>query len=292
MISPKSGTFSYGQNMNVAVAADRSNLKVGAYTAGLIFTSITGQSTLPVKMAVTPLQAGHESVLQLTPSVLSFTGTDGGTNPLAQVVTVSNPGELSLQWNATSVTNDGSSWLSVYPLSGMVTKGGSQAVTISVNTSTMLPGVYSGSLTFASQNTIAATGSSQTIFVSLTVMPQCAIQISPGGLTFAGAYLQPSPAQKVINIGVSQGCSSSLSWNTTVTTSSGGNWLSIGPTGGVTPASPTINVTSTGLKPGTYNGSIIFNWSGGSQSLQLHSLWGRRQRRLLPLHLQQYISVV
>ena len=274
-ISPKSGTFSYGQGMNVAIAVDRYNLKVGTYADSLIFTSNTGQATLPVKMVVTQLQPGHEAVLQLTPAVLSFTGTDGGTNPLAQVVTVRNPGVLSLKWNATSVTNDGSGWLSVYPLSGTVTKGGSQAVTISVNISTLLPGVYSGSLTFASQGTIAAIDSPQTIFVSLVVLPQCSIQISPGGLTFASDYLQPSPARKVISLGVSQGCSTALPWNTTVTTSSGGKWLSIGPRGGVTPASPAINVTSTGLKPGTYNGSIIFNWAGGSQNLPISFIVGQ-----------------
>jgi hypothetical protein len=156
LISPQSGTLSNNQNMDVTVAVDRSNLKIGAYAASLIFASNTGQATLPVKMNVTQLQPGHEAVLQLTPAVLSFTGTDGGANPPAQVVTVSNPGVLSLQWTATSVTNDGSSWLSIYPLSGTVTQGGSQAVKISVDTSTLLPGVYSGSLTFASQNSIAA----------------------------------------------------------------------------------------------------------------------------------------
>jgi hypothetical protein len=275
MISPKSGTVSYGQNISVAVAAERSNLKVGPYVASLIFTSNTGNPTLQVKMIVTQLLPGHNAVLQLTPAVLSFTATDGGANPLAQIVTVSNPGILPLQWNATSVTNDGSSWLSVYPLSGRVSKGGSQAVTIGVNTSTMLPGVYSGWLTFTSQGTIAAKDSPQTIFVSLVVIPQCSLQISPGGLTFAGAYLQPSPAQKAISIGDSQGCSSALPWSTTVATSSGGKWLSIGPTGGVTPASPTINVTSKGLKPGTYNGSINFNWPGGTQNFPISFIVGQ-----------------
>ncbi|HEY6287792.1 MAG TPA: hypothetical protein VIX20_19150 [Ktedonobacteraceae bacterium] len=269
LISPKSGTLSYNQKMNVVVAADRSNLEVGAYAASLIFTSNTGRATLPVKMIVTQLQPGHEAVLQLTPAVLSFTGTDGAANPLSQIVTVSNPGVLSLQWTATSVTNDGSSWLSIYPLSGMVAKGGSQAVTISVNTSTMLPGVYSGSLTFVSQGAVAAKDSPQTILVSLVVTPQCSIQISPGGLTFANAYLQPSPAGRVISLGVSQGCSAALPWSTTVTTSSGGKWLSIGPTGGVTPANPVVTVNSTGLNPGAYSGSIIFNWPGGTQNLPI-----------------------
>src|SRR5439155_1490185 len=140
---------------------------------------------------------------------------------------------------------------------------------ISVNTSTMLPGVYSGSLTFISQGAIAAKDSHQTIFVSLVVLPQCSIQISPGWLTFASAYLQPSPTGKGISLGDSQGCSAALPWNTTVTTSSGGKWLSIGQTGGVTPANPVVTVNSTGLKPGAYSGSIIFNWPGGTQNLPI-----------------------
>jgi hypothetical protein len=194
---------------------------------------------------------------------------DGSANPQSQLVTVNNPGVLSLQWAATSFTNDGSSWLSMYPLSGTVAKGGSQAVTISVNTSTMLPGVYSGSLTFISQGAVAAKDSPQTIFVSLVIIPQCSIQISPGGLTFASAYLQPSPTAQTINIGVSQGCSAALPWSTTVTTNSGGKWLSIGPTGGVTPANPVVTVNSTGLIPGTYNGSISFNWPDGTLNLPI-----------------------
>ena len=267
LVSPNSGTLSYNQKMSVEVASDRSNLNVGTYSAGLVFTSNTGQATLPVKMIVTQLQPGHEAVLNLTPAVLSFTGTDGATNPLSQVVTVSNPGVLPLQWSATSVTNDGSSWLSAYPLSGTVDKNSSQSVAISVNTSAMLPGVYSGSLTFVSQNVVAATNSPQTIYVSLLVTPQCSIQISPSGLTFAGTYLQPSLTTKVVNLGVSQGCSTALPWKAAVTTSSGGNWLSMTQTRGVTPANPVVSVDSQGLKPGSYSGSINFNWTGGTQNL-------------------------
>ena len=275
MISPKGGTFSYGQTMQVIVAADRSNLHLGSYSANIYFTWTTGKYTFPVKMVVTQLQPGHEAVLQLTPAVLSFNATDGATSPPPQIVTVSNPGVLPLQWNATSSTNDGSGWLSVYPPSGTVTKGSSQAATISVNTSVMLPGVYNGSITFASTGDIAAKGSPQTIYVSLVVFPQCAIQVSPGGLTFAGVYLQQPPAGKTISVGVSQGCSFSLGWSAFATTSSGGNWLSVGQTGGVTPAYPAVSVSTTGLKPGTYSGAVIFNWSGGTQTLPVTLIMGQ-----------------
>jgi Viral BACON domain len=274
LISPKSGTLSFNQKMNVEVAADRSNLRVGAYTTGLVFHSNTEQAALPVKMIVTQLQPGHKAVLQLTPALLSFTGTDGAANPLSQVVTVSNPGVLPLEWSATSVTSDGAGWLSMYPLSGTVDRGSNQPVTISINTSILLPGVYNGSITFASEGEVAAKDSPQTIFVSLVITPQCSIQISPGGLNFASAYLQRSPAGQAISLGTSQGCSASLPWSTAVTTSSGGNWLSIGPTRGVTPANPVVTVNSTGLNPGSYSGSIIFNWHAGTQTLPVTFIVG------------------
>jgi BACON domain-containing protein/zinc ribbon protein len=273
LISPKSGTFN--QKMNIEVAADRSNMKVGSYAADLVFNSNVGLARLSVKMTVTQLQPGHNAVLQLTPALLLFTGIDGAANPQSQEVTVSNPGVLPLQWSATSATSDGSSWLSMYPMSGTIAKGSSEPVTISVNTSTMLPGVYSGSITFDSQGAVAAKDSPQTIFVTLVIVPQCSVQISSGGLTFANAYLQPSPTGQVISLSVSQGCSASLPWSTSVTTSNGGNWLSIGPTGGVTPANPVVTVNSSGLKPGTYSGSLLFNWSTGTQTLPVTLIVGQ-----------------
>ncbi len=95
LISPKSGILSFNQKMNIEVAADRSNLKVGAYGGALVFHSNTGQAALPAKMIVTQLQPGHRAVLQLTPALLSFTATDGAANPLSQVVTVN----VSPVWN-------------------------------------------------------------------------------------------------------------------------------------------------------------------------------------------------
>jgi hypothetical protein len=275
LVTPASGTFSNGQHMQLVVASDRSNLGVGSYSASIIFTSNTGQATLSVKMSVTPLQPGHEPVLQLNPAVLSFTAKDGAGSPPDQVVTVSNPGVLALQWSATSVTNDGTSWLSVYPSSGTVTKGNSQEATISVNTSIMLPGVYSGSVTFTSNGLVAAKNSPQTIYVSLVVLPQCGLQVSPGALTFSGVYLQSPPAQQIMSVGVSQGCSSSLNWSAIATTSDRGKWLSIGSTGGVTPSNPSVSVSTAGLLPGTYSGSVIFSSSSGTQTLPVTLILGQ-----------------
>jgi len=277
LISPASGTISGDQPVHVTIAGDRSNLEVRPYAAKVIFRSNAGQANLLVKMGVGPLQPEHEAV-QLTPPVLTFTGTDGSVDPPGQIVTVSNPGKLPLQWSASS---DGSSWLTVYPQSGMVTKGNSQPVTVSVDISSLLPGFYSGSVTFTSQGPQALQGSQQTIYVSLTIVPQCALQVSPGALTFTGVYLQSTLASQNINVGVTQGCSNSLSWSTFVTMNNGGNWLSISSTRGATPTNPSVNVNATGLTPGTYSGSVTFIWSGGTQTLPVTFVMGQATTPLL-----------
>ncbi|HLH62931.1 MAG TPA: hypothetical protein VKV20_14715 [Ktedonobacteraceae bacterium] len=267
LLSPNSGTFVTGQPMKVTIAGDRANLKQGAYQGNVIFSSNAGQLTLPVKMNVTRLEPQHEAVLQLMPGVLSFTGIDGGANPVAQIVTISNPGLQPLQWSASSSTEDGSNWLAVAPLSGMIGKGGSLAVKIGVNTSMMLPGTYSGRVTFSSTGPDPVKDSPQTIFVSLTILPQCAVQVSPGSLTFTTVSAQPSPTPKTINVGLSQGCSSPMRWNASVTTNNGGHWLSIGQSSGTTPAHPQVSVDSSGLAPATYSGALIFSTKSGNQTI-------------------------
>ncbi len=260
LLSPKSGTFSSGQRIQLTVAANRSNLLPGAYAAGIIFTSNAGQEILSAKMRTTVLEPGHEAGLQLTPAVLSLTGVDGSSDPPAQVLTVSNPGVLPLQWSASSSSN----WLSITPWSGDVSKGSSQSVQVGVNISTQLPGTYTGVVTFTGSGPAPTRDSPQNVYVSLTIVPKCALQLSPGALAFTGAYLQPGPGARAIRLNVSQGCSTPLHWNALVTTKTGGHWLNIGSDSGTTPSSPAVSVNATGLKPGVYSGSIIFSCSAGT----------------------------
>jgi Viral BACON domain len=275
MLTPQSGTLAAGQPMQVTLACDRSNLRVGSYSASVIFTSNVGSFTLPIKMRVTQLQAGHEPVMQVTPAVLSFTSVDGSASPPPQVVTISNPGALSLQWNVASQTSDGSNWLSASPSSGTVTKGNGQSVTVSVNSSLLLPGVYYGTVIFSSPGSQTVDNSPQTIYVSVTIQPQCAVQVSPGSLAFAGVYLQPAPTAKSISVGVNQSCSARLNWSASVATTSGGNWLTITPSRGTTPSTPSVGINPTGLKPGNYSGTLIFSSAQGTQTLPVTLVMGQ-----------------
>ncbi len=275
LVSPGSGTFSSGQQIPVTLAADRSNLNVGNYSAEVIFTSNTGRIVLPVQMQVTPLLVNHEAVLQASPAALNFTAVDGGSNPSDQIVTVSNPGVRPLNWGASGATSDGNNWLSVSPSSGTVTKGNSQPVTVSIDSSVLLPGVYYGSITFSSQGSEAVQNSPQTISINVTIEPQCSIQVTPGALTFTAVYLQPAPAATAISIGMNQSCSAPLAWNVGVSASNGGSWLSISATSGSTPASPTVGITVNGLLPGTYTGQLLFSSTAGTETIPVTLVVGK-----------------
>lgn len=277
LLSPRSGTFSSGQSVQVTIAADRTNLSPGAYAAQAIFSTAVGQMSLPVSMQTTPLEVGHEPILQLTPAVLAFSGADGGNNPPAQVVTVSNPGALPLQWNA--VVSAGSSWLTISPSSGTVAKGESGSVVLGINSSAQLPGTYSAFVTFTNTGVVPTRDSPQSIYVSLTIVPQCALQVSPGMLSFTAVDLQPAPAAKIISLNVTQGCSARLNWN--ATTSGGASWLNLGTTSGTTPSYPSVGVTSAGLQPGTYTAGIIFSTVAGTQTLPVTLIIGQSTTPLI-----------
>ncbi|MDQ6644926.1 MAG: hypothetical protein M3Y76_10795, partial [Chloroflexota bacterium] len=97
LLSPPQGMFSASQT--IAVAVERANLKVGDYQGTITFSSNIGAvERISVHMTVRALPANPGAVLEVTPPVLSFTALDGGSDPAAQALTISNPGSQSLSW--------------------------------------------------------------------------------------------------------------------------------------------------------------------------------------------------
>ncbi len=270
-ITPKQGMIADIAKAPVTVAVDRSQLKIGAYTAHLNFLSDAGNGSISVKMSVVPLNAGQDAVLDVSPAVLAFTATDGGSPLPSQTVIVSNLGVRALPWNTT--TN--ASWLSVSPRSGVIQKaplstgglmtstpvGTTQAVRVGINTSTLLPGTYSGVITFRGQGQVK--DSPQSITVTITINPQCVLQVAPAMLSFASAYGQAAPSNQNINVSVSQGCTKTLAWSATTDA----QWLQLNTNSGTTPTNPTVNINAVGLKPGVYNSSIVFTTTAGTDTV-------------------------
>ena len=268
MLSPQSGKFSSKTQIAVTIAVNRSNAQPGSYSGQLSFASSAGQFILPVKMQVTQLQADHEAVLQVSPAVLSFTATDGGAKPAAQTITVSNPGVQSLQWGVKS----DASWLSTTPRSNSIDAGNSDAVTVNADTTMMLPGTYSGTLTFSSQGSATVMHSPQSVYISVTIVPQCSLQVTPGMVTFASAYQQEAPASKSITLANSTDCATStaMAWSAT----SNADWLRLDRSQGNTPDTVTISIVPGNLKPGSYSGAVTFNTASGVQVLLVNFVLG------------------
>lgn len=273
LVSPAKGTLLSGQSAQIKVAVDRSSLSPGPYSTKITFDSGGGSDTINVKMQVTALQPGHEAVMQLSPSVLSFTATDAAAPPSPQTIIISNPGALPLNWKASSDSN----WLSAFPQSDTVAKGGKDPVAISVNTSSLLPGTYNGSITFASQGTDSVQNAPQTVYVNVTIGARCTLSAQPSLLTFTSVYRLSTPAAQNVSLGTGQNCQNAIPW--TATTNA--NWLTISAKNGKTPTNPSVGIDTTGLVPGVYHGNVVFSSAMGTQTVAVTYTMGESTTPLL-----------
>jgi hypothetical protein len=264
-ISPMSGSISSGSHLSAMVAVDRARLAPGVYHASILFLSSTERITLAVTMTVIPLQPEHEAVLQTLPATLSFSGSARGPAPQVQTVLVSNPGVQQLSWGASISLQNGSGWLWMTQQAGNIAPGGQQQILVGVSTQNLAPGLYKGEISFFNQGTQPIQGSPQVIYVSLTVTPPCVLAFAPGNLSFTGVHRGAAPVAQTLRINVAQGCTTSQNWSASVRTTSGGGWLHLSQTSASTPASPSVSVNTTGLAPGTYNGTLTFTVNTGPQ---------------------------
>ncbi len=100
-------------------------------------------------------------IISQSPSSFSFTGQEGGANPVSQTLSIQNSGGEALNWSV----GDNATWLSVSPSNGIST-GEADSVTVSVNTAGLLPASYNATITVTAPG---ATNTPQSIPVTLTV---------------------------------------------------------------------------------------------------------------------------
>src|SRR4029077_7135616 len=186
-VSPASGTG------NGTVTVSATGTQTNGTQSGSLTLSATGASsvTIPVSFTVTAAPT-----IGANPTSLSFTAQQGGANPAAQTVSLSNTGGGTLSWTA----NDNATWLTVSPASGT----GNGTVTVSA-TGTQTTGTQSGSLT------LSATGAtSVTIPVSFTVTAAPAIGANPTSLSFTAQQGGSNPATQTVTLSNTGG--GTLSW--------------------------------------------------------------------------------
>ena len=200
---------------------------------------------------------------------LSFTMVVGGANPLPQVVGVASTGTQFL-FSVTPSTSSGGSWLSASPTGGGCCAT-PEAVTVSVNATTLTAGTYNGQIVFAQYSsgtpsitvpvtlTVASTG---TAFFG-DVAGQASFSMVPGG---------KAPAAQ--NIQIQNGGTGSLHWTVTASTADGGSWLDVPVKSGTAPSAVAVEITPAslpggGATAGTFIGQLLFTATGSSVTVPI-----------------------
>ena len=229
-------------------------LIAGTYCGQVVFQTTGDAGTVPVCVVV-----GDSVFRQENP--INFTMTQGGANPLPQVLNHASNNTNFNFYTAAVATGTGGNWLSINPSAGVLTTP--EATTVSVNATTLPAGIYTGEIVYFEypNNTMALT-----VPVTLTVVaPGSAPYFDnfPGGLSFFTAGGTPPPQ----TLQVRNGGTGTLSWTAAVTTSDGGKWLNASPLSGTAPGTVTVSIVPAslpggGLIAGTYCGELTFQTTG------------------------------
>lgn len=245
-VSPATGSGNASLTLNVSPAA----LSTGTHSA-MVTLNAAGAQPITIPVTVTVAAAPVPPSIGVSPTSLTFTAQQGGSDPSPQTLSISNTGGGTLSWSA----SDNATWVSPSPFSG----AGNGMVTVRAMTGSLTAGTYTGSVTISGEGT-----SSRVIPVTFTISapapppPQPTIGMSPSSLTFTATAGGSSPASR--SIAVSNSGTGTLTW----TAADNAGWLTATQSGSSIVAA--INVA--GLAAGTYNASITVTASGATNTPQ------------------------
>ncbi len=266
-VSPATGTAPSA----VAVSVVTNNLPghgltAATYNGQLLFTSATGVVTVPISVTVGP------NVFRQVNGI-NFVMTQGGANPLPQILPVVSTG-TNLNFTSAVYTAKGGSWLTISNL-GSECCATPEAITATVNASTLPAGTYTGEITFTQY---PQQSMQMTVPVTLTVVP-CGSYFDnlPGQVSFSFAASSANPPSQTVQIRALG--SGPLPWGLSTVTSDGGAWLTASSTVGKAPSTVTIGVHTaslpgSGLTPGTFTGELVFKAATGNVTIPVSVLVG------------------
>jgi hypothetical protein len=228
---------------------------------GQVLLQTTGDvGTIPVCVVV-----GNNVFRQVNP--INFTMPFAGADPLPQTLTIASNGTTNFNFYITQVsTGTGGNWLKSTPSAGELTT--SEAVTVSIDASTLPAGTYTGEVIFKAY---PSNNMAQTVPVTLTIGQTGATFLDnlPGELSFSlvPGGTPPSQTVQIRNSG-----SGTLSWTASGSTGDGGNWLTVSPASGTAPGLLTVGIVPTslpnqGLIAGTFCGQVLVQTTGDSGTI-------------------------
>ena len=246
-VTPASGNAPATLTVTPSIAG----LAPNTYTGHVTVTS-SGATGSPASVTVTlTVAAPAPPVLAVSPTTLTFSGTQGGADPAAKTLALSNTGGGTLAYTAAADVP----WLSVTPASG----NAPATLTVTPSISGLAPNTYTGHVTVTSSG---ATGSPASVTVTLTVAAPAppVLAVSPTTLTFSATQGGADPAAKTLAVSNTGG--GTLAY----TASADVPWLTVGPASGNAPATLTVAPSISGLAPNTYTGHVTVTSSGATGS--------------------------
>ncbi|MEK7396065.1 MAG: hypothetical protein AAB116_03915, partial [Candidatus Poribacteria bacterium] len=228
------GTLGAGSTTTIAVTVSRDGLKFGDFVDVIDLTSNGGTGQIKVAMPIPGLAF----------SPVSF---DFGSSETSKTLKISNAGGGTLNWKI----EKRQAWVTLTPSRGAVLAGASVDVAVTVSRTGLLPGTFSDILVISSD------GGGGSVPVNISV---AGFLVSPLTLDFGSIDTQKS-------VTINNNGGGPVTWQS----SKKETWLTITPDKGTVDGgkTATVNViiSRTGLKPDSYNDTIIMTSSVGERRI-------------------------
>ncbi len=180
-----------------------------------------------------------------------------------------NAGQGQMSWSTSVSTQTGGDWLTAFPTNGSTDASSPSAppqIRVNVFPGTLPAGIYFGSVQVTSP---AANNSPQIVSVVLNLLPpgsRVGPLVQPAGMIFVAADGGESPGSQAVLV---QSLNTApLTFTAGVSTSAGGNWLTVLPPGGTVTTGAAVSIVVqpivSGLAPGVYEGALTLSFSDGS----------------------------
>jgi hypothetical protein len=197
----------------------------------------------------------------VTPGELNFAAQEGAGNPAEQNITVSNLGAEALTYTAQSAE----SWIVISNPAGSINTGSAGTVTVGINTAGKSAGQYTGKVTVS-----GSTGVTKAVKVTLDIEapppPPPVLNVTPQQLEYEYKTTEAAASQSITIEVTNNEHGIATGWAAATDSA----WLSIQPdaqafTGNIS-AAASVNIDTTGLAAGTYNGKITIDVPGAEGS--------------------------
>jgi len=173
----------------IHVSVNTTNLAAGNQSAEITISSNGGSAQVAITLLVNQSTPAQQPCTLSAPSSSNETfNASMGSDPAAQNLTIGARGSCSsgVTITPTVATASGTGWLAVSPSAATLTRG-SAAFTVTVTSSRLSPGSYTGTISLAAESgNSVISGSPQTVSVTLTVteVPPV-LAVRPGTLAFS-----------------------------------------------------------------------------------------------------------